>query len=351
MNRHALPVLLATLLACGESQPVGSVDAGDAGLPADVGASSRTPQLRLEEDTPPISVPDGTFFASAEAYGPYAANVYDVFLPESESPTPLVIYIHGGGFTGGSRESIYVSRGDDEIPQLLEAGVAYATIDYRLLEDYDTEGVLKPMGDSRRALQFFRYHADSLNVDPARVAAYGSSAGAGTALWLATHDDMAEPDAEDPVLGQSTRLVAVGAQATQASYDLVRWETDVFVDFDIRLEQVLAAGFDEATVLAFYAMSEGDSFDDADIAAYRAEVDMLGLMDGGDPPIWVNNFGSTSAPTDIGRLYHHPFHAREVLQHAQAAGIEVHAVIESLGYEESDAPTLVNFLLTVLDVD
>jgi acetyl esterase/lipase len=78
--------------------------------------------------------------------------------------------------------------------------VAYASIDYRLLQELDTEGVIKPLSDSTRCVQFIRYHAEQLNVDPERIILMGGSAGAGTSLWIGFNDDMADPDSDDPVL-------------------------------------------------------------------------------------------------------------------------------------------------------
>ena len=36
-------------------------------------------------------------------YGPAERNVLDFYQAKSEQPTPLVIYIHGGGFVGGNK--------------------------------------------------------------------------------------------------------------------------------------------------------------------------------------------------------------------------------------------------------
>ena len=51
------------------------------------------------------------------------------------------------------------------------------------------------------------------------MGAAGGSAGAGTSLWLAFHDDLAEPKNADPVLRQSTRLACVAVQGAQCTYD------------------------------------------------------------------------------------------------------------------------------------
>src|SRR5687767_2928244 len=41
-----------------------------------------------------------------EKYGPHARNVLDLWKAKSDKPTPWVVYIHGGGFRGGSKETI-----------------------------------------------------------------------------------------------------------------------------------------------------------------------------------------------------------------------------------------------------
>ena len=78
--------------------------------------------------------------------------------------------------------------------------------------------------DCARAIQFLRYHAKKFNLDKTRIASMGGSAGAGTSLWLAFHDDLADPANPDPVLRESSRITAAAATGTQATYDLLRWK-------------------------------------------------------------------------------------------------------------------------------
>jgi acetyl esterase/lipase len=75
------------------------------------------------------------------------------------------------------------------------------------------------MLDSARAVQFLRSKAKDWNIDPARFAATGGSAGAGISLWLGFHDDLAKPASADAVERQSTRLTAMGVLGAQSSYD------------------------------------------------------------------------------------------------------------------------------------
>lgn len=150
------------------------------------------------------------------AYGPHRKNVLDLWLAETDAPTPLLICIHGGGFSGGDKRTFHNSP---LVPAMLDHGISVATMNYRL-----TEGGKNPypaaMHDAARGVQFLRHHADRFNLDPARFAATGGSAGGTITLWLGFHDDLANPDSDDPVLRQSTRLTACAPSAAQPSLHL-----------------------------------------------------------------------------------------------------------------------------------
>ena len=75
------------------------------------------------------------------------------------------------------------------------------------------------MHDGARAIQFLRLHANEWNLDKTRIAATGGSAGAGLSLWIAFHDDLADPMSDDPILRESTRISAVGVFGAQTTYD------------------------------------------------------------------------------------------------------------------------------------
>src|SRR3954453_14969504 len=55
-------------------------------------------------------------------------NVIDLWKAKSDKPTPLVIFIHGGGFGGGNKDVIRTQLPLDEF---LQAGVSCASLDYR----------------------------------------------------------------------------------------------------------------------------------------------------------------------------------------------------------------------------
>src|SRR6185295_10979607 len=147
-------------------------------------------------------------------------NVIDLWKAKSDKPTPLVIFIHGGGGVEGRDKNSILTQ--FPLDQLLQVGISCAAIDYRK----EVNGKIyfpKPFFDSARAVQFLRYKAKEFNLDPARIAccAYGAG-GSGLSLLIAFHKDLADPKSDDPVLRASTRLTCVTAQKAVVSFD-PRW--------------------------------------------------------------------------------------------------------------------------------
>lgn len=148
----------------------------------------------------------------AAKYGPHERNVLDLWKAKSTTPTPLVVFIHGGGFHAGSKEAVSPLL----VEGCLKAGISIMSINYRLSPEVRFPAHYM---DCARAIQFARHNAKTWNIDPARIAASGGSAGAGTSLWIGFHDDLAEPKSDDPVLRQSTRLSCMAVLGAQSTYD------------------------------------------------------------------------------------------------------------------------------------
>ena len=185
------------------------------------------------------------------------------------------------------------------------------------------------------------------NVDPARIAVYGASAGAGTCLWLALGDDMADSDAADPVLHQSTRVCAAGAKGTQATYDLPKWETVVFASLGLTLQDMAALpGSSEQSLLSFYGVGSLEDLESPELETYRERVDMLGWMSPDDPPLWIRNtIENAGLPTDRSELFHHALHALALLERANEVGLECQAYIPPLGVADPRGDSAIEFLL------
>lgn len=148
------------------------------------------------------------------AYGSHAKQKFDLWLvPEAKAPTPLVIYIHGGGFRGGDKSRVQAKQ----IQRFLNEGVAFASMNYRL-SDVGPYPIM--MHDAARGLQTIRHRAKEWGLKPDRIACFGGSAGAGISLWLAFHDDLADPDSKDPIARQSTKIHVAGTMGGQSTYDM-----------------------------------------------------------------------------------------------------------------------------------
>ena len=162
------------------------------------------------------SVPEPTF--KDVRYGDQHRNILDFWQAPTDKPTPVVISIHGGGWNGGNKAQLdsFVNAAE-----LLKAGISVVSINYRFIKHgKDLEPpVLGPLTDAARAVQFIRSKADEWNIDKTRIAATGGSAGACTSLWLAYHDDLADPKSKDPVARESTRLKCVAAIRAQTTLD------------------------------------------------------------------------------------------------------------------------------------
>jgi len=132
----------------------------------------------------------------------------DFYQPEgdSDSNRPLIIWIHGGSFTSGSKRDFSLETFTDF---LVPKGYTTAHISYRLSSDpvliensqIDTLSLYKAVHnavhDARAAVRYFKINNVLYNIDPDRIYIAGISAGAITALELAYIDKLDElyPDA------------------------------------------------------------------------------------------------------------------------------------------------------------
>ena len=168
-------------------------------------------------------IPDST----NAKYGPVLLHQYDFWKGSSASPSPLLIWIHGGGLTAGSKSDVSVNM----VSSLLAKGFAVMSINYRLSPE-----VIVPNHylDCARAIQYARLNAAKFNIDPDKIALGGSSAGGLTSFWLAYHDDLADPLNTDPVLRMSSRVKAIMCWSGQTSVDkrvVGDWIGPIVLDF------------------------------------------------------------------------------------------------------------------------
>ncbi len=148
-------------------------------------------------------------------YGSHPRQALDLYQAASDQPTPVVFYIHGGGWQNGDKKT--------NPKAFLDKGISVVAVNYRYVkiavEQKIEPPVKAPLEDAARALQFVRSKAAEWNLDKKRIGATGGSAGACSSLWLAFHDDMADPKSDDPVARESTRLYCAAVNGAQVSLD------------------------------------------------------------------------------------------------------------------------------------
>ena len=150
-------------------------------------------------------------------YGTHERQVLDFYKADSPKPTPLLFFIHGGGWVAGDKSGV------GELEACLKAGISVVSINYRYSWQAQLAGVMPPvqwpLEDAARALQFVRSRAVEWNIDKQRIGASGGSAGACSSLYLAFHDDMADPKSNAPIARESTRLWCAAVNGAQTSLD------------------------------------------------------------------------------------------------------------------------------------
>jgi len=148
-------------------------------------------------------------------YGKHPRQVLDFYPAKSDTPTPVVFHIHGGGWQNGDKATNPKPFNDK--------GISVVAINYRYVKNGVEEKVeppvKAPLSDAARALQFIRSKAKEWNLDKKRIGATGGSAGGCSSLWLALHDDMADPSSTDPIARESTRLYCAAVNGAQTSLD------------------------------------------------------------------------------------------------------------------------------------
>ncbi len=274
-----------------------------------------------------------------ESYGEHKRNKFDIWIAESEKPTPLVIYIHGGGFGSGDKSKFYKSK---ELVKFLEKGISVATINYRF-QNHKPFGILASLKDSKRCLQFIRYNSNKYNIDKNKIGIYGASAGAGTSLWIGFSDEMSDPLNSDPVLRESTRVSCVGAIATQATYDFFKWPEILNLP-----EELLVNLNSEKRIAKSFGLKYYEGIDLKNYLEIRRELDFLNKLDKKDPPLFVFNNQKGGIPINNNQRNHHPLHAKALKDKADSEGLESIVYAPKIEIKDPSGITLVDFFIKKL---
>ena len=144
----------------------------------------------------------------------HKSQCLDVYLAKSDKPTPAMIYIHGGGWRAGSKNSV---------PGWLRAFVAAGQLSVVSVEYRFTDVKTHPaqVNDCLRAIQFVRNNAAKWNIDTKRLGVTGGSAGGHLSAYVALHGDAAQPESDDSIQRHSSRVACAVSFAGPTDWSLL----------------------------------------------------------------------------------------------------------------------------------
>ena len=157
--------------------------------------------LGAQQAPPPMpALPNGVTVEPGISYDQYPETKVDVFKPAGWSANakpkyPGILVIHGGGWTGGTKESM-VERW---VLPYVEKGFVAVNVEYRLAKAAKAPAAVE---DVLKAAQWFEKNAGRLNVDKKRVVVTGGSAGGHLALMVGMTPKKAK-------LGKPAKIAAV----------------------------------------------------------------------------------------------------------------------------------------------
>ena len=273
-------------------------------------------------------------------YGDNERNILDIWLAKSENETPLLIFIHGGGFVGGNKESAYRKNNIKRFLKLLENNISFATINYRFMNNDD--GILSSLNDAKMALQFLRYNNKKFNINKTKIGLMGSSAGATSSLWIGFSDDMSDKNSDDPILRESTRVSCLVGVAAAHSMNLERWRDMIGLDQDyldeISRKYTKGAGLD-------VDVWEKKTYDEE----YLDKIDFFKKMDSNDPPFFIVNFGKNKKPKNIADFHHNPMHAKLLKQRGDEMNINNVVYALGIGIVDKSNMSMIQFIIQNLN--
>ncbi len=257
-------------------------------------------------------------------YGPHERNVLDFWEAKGDGPRPLLVYIHGGGWVGGDKTQAYA-----RFKPFLDQGISYAAINYRLSGEAPLPA---PVHDAARAIQFIRSKAKEWNLDKNRIALTGGSAGACTSMWILLHDDLADLNAKDPVLRESTRVTAAAVSAGQTSIDPKVIEG--WLGPNVLKHRMINMAVGEPTI-------EGALQNYEKHKELYVEFSPYNHLSKDDPPLLMTYGNNMKLPSEnAGHGIHHPVYGVKMKEKADELNMECHLLIpgvsESKSYKTAD---------------
>ena len=200
-----------------------------------------------------------------------------------KGPMPVIVWIHGGGFTGGSKTSGY-----QRVMRFVTRGYLGVTIDYR----FATEKVFPAqLQDCKCAIRFLRAHAKQYNLDPKHIGVWGGSAGGNLVAMLGVTGGVKEFEGDGGWEKESSRVQAVvdyfGMTDFLAIYEMAKQGTSTVrflpMDGNESISHLLGVKYFENPDLCRKASpTTYASKDDAPFYIFHGDLDPLTMHEQGE---------------------------------------------------------------------
>ncbi len=203
------------------------------------------PSARAER----VSGPTGKVYTYKEVDG--VAREMEIYFPKgheaSKKAVPGIIFFHGGGWGGGTRDAFSY-----QCDYFASRGLVAATVTYRLATKEEKakmkgEASAKSLciPDAKSAIRWFKQHADELGVDPDRIIASGGSAGGHISLIATNNPGLNDP--RDPE----------GFDTSVAAYVLFNPALSVADAKDADIDFIQHVKGDMPPAIAFFGSEDG----------------------------------------------------------------------------------------------
>lgn len=327
-------------------------------------ATCKQNQHPFSSSVPCTVIKDIPYSSGAQFCGSLNQNQQnlDVYIPQVSSygnSKPLIIFIHGGGFTKGDKQNIY-NFVENQVKHILNNGWAFATINYRLLSlnnncQNELCGVRdKCLDDIARCVKFIKANASTYGIDKNRIGLIGVSAGATAALWIGldgfeqaygpnnTHFGMPALDNE------STKVKAIYCDVPQGSLDIREWDIPVFEGqcntYDLNQNDIFSILTVNKPCYVHAMYGVGNNFPSGwpftGINSYLDDIALIQLSNSAtfpNPKVYIRNtnqLANLNGSPNANTINHHPLQAYGIKNALTTSGFNVCWEIPSICFSD-----------------
>jgi acetyl esterase/lipase len=218
----------------------------------------------------------------------------------AQTPTPVVMQVHGGGWTEGEKSDGQAAL---VVPPLVSHGYLVASVDYRLAPQYEFPAQIE---DVKCAVRFLKANAAKYNIDPNRFGVIGDSAGGHLVSLLGLTDKSAGWDVGQ-YLDQSSSVRVVVDLFGPADLNAPEYRTAT-ADF-ARVFGTAPDAFAKASPVTYvtpnappFLILQGDQDDLVPLSQSQELADQLTAAGASAQLVVVKNAGHGLAPTGKAKI-------------------------------------------------